>query len=153
MLELAWQGFTRSEIQGKKETTGGVIKTKVSKEISTKTNAIIKKEMKTAISIKLPPPWGSKPGFNSLFIYFAKNIHYPASEYDKRIVGNVVVELTVNDGYKITNVKVVNDARPAFADEVVRATKGIPIPLTVGKAPYILGVQFNFMVTEKMTKT
>jgi TonB family protein len=129
--------------------TKSIIRGKIDSTINKKTNSIIKKEITGGTSFKLP--WSS-PGFNNLFIYLGKNIHYPAAEYDKRIVGNVVVEFTVSNEYKITDVKVMKDAHPAFANEVVRATKRYTDTINRPPGTYVLGVQFN-LVTEKMTKT
>ena len=149
-------------IQGKNDTIGGVIKNKVTKEINTRVNSTIDQEVKKRIDKardnavqqsgnKFPPPAVASPGFSTLSNYLGKNIHYPASEYEQKKVGNVVIELTISNN-RITGAKVINDARPAFANEAVRAAKRYADTVNTAPGIYILGVQFN-LSNEKMTKT
>jgi BlaR1 peptidase M56 len=145
-------------IQGKKDTTN-----KLSKEITAQVNSTINKEVKKQIdkasdnaaqqgSDKLPPPTVASPGFNTLFNYLGRNIHYPASEYEQKIVGNVVVELTLNSEHKITGIKVVNDARPAFGNEVTRASKRFADTINRVAGTYVIGVQFS-LINDAQSKT
>jgi TonB family protein len=58
--------------------------------------------------------------------YAAKSVRYPTAAFNKRITGNVLVSLRLDDAHKITDLKVINGIGSGCDEEVIRALKSYP---------------------------
>jgi len=65
-------------------------------------------------------------GFNALYEYLAKNIHYPDSAKKVGIEGKVIAGFVVDKDGRITDVQVLRSLDPACDAEVVRLVKNMP---------------------------
>jgi hypothetical protein len=121
---------TDSAIKGTNKEIRGAVKSQIDQQIQ-------------KASIKFPPPSVSNFKFAPLAAHLVKYTRYPAKELEQRITGNVVIEVTLNNDHKISDVKVTNDARPVFANEVIRAAKLYADAINSVPGTYIMLVQFN----------
>jgi len=133
VIELYGQSSVKIVPAGK-----DTIKSKVDKAINLEVNKQIQRA-----TIKFPPPSVSRAGFGAFSSHLGKYTRYPANELEQRVTGNVVIELTINNDHKISDVKVTNDAMPVFANEVVRAAKLYTDAIDTAPGTYIMLVQFN----------
>jgi len=148
--------------KGTDSTIRGKINSTINKQLDSvirKNNEKIKGEIKGQINQqiqkttnKLPPPSVTREGFGAFSNHLETYTRFPAKELNQRIPGNVVIEITLNNDHKISGVKVTNDARPDFGNEVVRAAKLYMDAIDSAPGTYIMLVQFNIM-GEKMTKS
>jgi len=122
------------------------------KKIDTTGNVVKVERFPHQSSNKLPPPSGYSSGFSTLYTYLGKHLRYPAKYFEQKTVDNVIVEFTTGADYKVSGVKIKNNAMPLFADEVTRQLQAYTD--TVNRAPgtYFFLVQFS-LISEKHTRT
>ncbi|MDB4999999.1 MAG: hypothetical protein JWR76_1076, partial [Mucilaginibacter sp.] len=74
--------------------------------------------------VKLPPPPPPhSPVYTDLMKYVAKYVRYPAAAREKKITGNVLVSLRLDDVHKITDIKLINGIGYGCDEEAIRALK------------------------------
>lgn len=65
-------------------------------------------------------------GHQALFDYLEKNIKYPANARKHSIQGRVIVQFTVDEKGRLSNIKVVKSVEPYLDAEAVRVVKSMP---------------------------
>ncbi|MBQ8115042.1 MAG: energy transducer TonB [Prevotella sp.] len=65
-------------------------------------------------------------GMKALFDYLEKNIKYLAKAVKNKIQGRVIVQFTVDEKGRLSNVKVVKSVEPSLDAEAVRVVKSMP---------------------------
>jgi TonB family protein len=106
---------------------------------------IIVKPDKVTQANKLLPPPPHDPVYTDLMKYAAKSVRYPTAAFNKRITGNVLVSLRLDDAHKITDIKVINSIGSGCDEEVVRALKSYQE--TVSQTPGMYRLMVSFALT------
>ena len=65
-------------------------------------------------------------GHQALFDYLEKNIKYPANAVKNKIQGRVIVQFTVDEKGRLSDIKVVKSVEPYLGAEAVRVVKSMP---------------------------
>ena len=65
-------------------------------------------------------------GMKALFDYLEKNIKYPAKAVKNKIQGRVIVQFTVDEKGRLSDIKVVKSVEPSLDAEAVRVVKSMP---------------------------
>ncbi|MBQ8115041.1 MAG: energy transducer TonB [Prevotella sp.] len=65
-------------------------------------------------------------GYQALFDYLDKNIKYPAKAVKNKIQGRVIVQFTVDEKGRLSDIKVVKSVEPSLNAEAVRVVKSMP---------------------------
>jgi TonB family protein len=105
---------------------------------------MVKPDKVTPVNKLLPPP-PHDPVYTDLMKYAAKSVRYPTAAFDKRITGNVLVSLRLDDAHKITDIKVINSIGSGCDEEVVRALKSYQE--TVSQTPGMYRLMVSFALT------
>jgi beta-lactamase regulating signal transducer with metallopeptidase domain len=102
---------------------------------------MVKPDKVTSANKLLPPP-PHDPVYTDLMKYAAKSVRYPTAAFNKRITGNVLVSLRLDDAHKITDLKVINGIGSGCDEEVIRALKSYPGTISQKPGMYRLMVSF-----------
>ena len=65
-------------------------------------------------------------GHQALMEYLEKNIKYPAKAVNNKIQGRVIVQFTVDEKGRLSDIKVVKSVEPSLNAEAVRVVKSMP---------------------------
>jgi hypothetical protein len=96
--------------------------------------------------VKLPPPPPPhSPVYTDLMKYVAKYVRYPAAAREKKITGNVLVSLRLDDVHKITDIKLINGIGYGCDEEAIRALKSYKE--TVSQTPGMYRLMVSFSLT------
>ncbi|QHS57701.1 TonB family protein [Mucilaginibacter sp. 14171R-50] len=95
-----------------------------------------------------PPPYDS--AYDQLFTYMAKYTRYPTAAFDKRINGDVILSLVINNEHKITDVKVAKGIGYGCDEEAIRALKAFNG--TIDKAPGTYTMVATFMLINEKAR-
>jgi hypothetical protein len=103
---------------------------------------VMEKPDKATSANKLLPPSPISPIYTDLINYMAKYVRYPAAARDKKITGNILVSLKLDDAHKITDIKVISGIGSGCDEEVIRALKSYQKAVSQIPGTYHLMVSF-----------
>ncbi|MDB5285957.1 MAG: BlaR1 peptidase, partial [Mucilaginibacter sp.] len=106
---------------------------------------VMEKPYKATSANKLLPPPPHDVVYTDLMKYVSKSTRYPTAARDKKVIGNVLVSLRLNDAHKLTDIKVINSIGSGCDEEVVRALKSYQE--TVSQTPGMYHLMVTFALT------
>jgi len=95
--------------------------------------------------VKFPPPTVMDNGMTSLGDHLLKNIHYPTDAVTNGIIGNVIVQFTINNDHSITDIKIIDGIGHRCDEEVVRVLKSYKGTVDKEAGDYMIGISFNLI--------
>jgi outer membrane biosynthesis protein TonB len=110
---------------------------------------MVKPDKVTSANKLLAPPYYLV--YRDLMKYVAKSVRYPTAARDKKLTGNVLVNLKLDDAHKITDIKVINGIGSGCDEEVIRALKSFKGVVSQTPDNYSLMVSFA-LTAENGTK-
>jgi hypothetical protein len=89
-----------------------------------------------------PPPMPNDPAYTDLLKYASKTTRYPSAARDNKIIGHVILSVTINSQHKIEAVKVEKGIGYGCEEEAARALQTYAILLTKRRVTYKMVTTF-----------